>query len=72
VAPVRSATRTSAEAISNPPAQTSERFGAPSACAMARVNNPPATDPRIPPAANNGNSRLAWRVSVTAPATPHT
>ena len=64
-------TRDSRKAPPSPPAQTTRRFSTPIAGASGRVIRPPATDPKIPPAAKIGNNRLAWRVSTTAPAVPH-
>jgi hypothetical protein len=51
--------------------QTTIVLGVPMIRASGAVSRPPITDPRIPPAANSGNSRLACRVSVTVPAIPH-
>ena len=51
-------------------AHTSSRFSAPSQVARGPVINPPTAAPAIPPAANNGKSLFACRVSVTNPAIP--
>ena len=64
---IRDSTNTS----TRPATHTSSRFSVPSTPSSGRVTSPPITEPRIPPAAKIGNRRLAWRVSTTAPATPH-
>ena len=65
-------TRHSATETASAPAQTRSRFSVPITPTSGSVSRPPATEPRISPAANSGNRRFARRVSVTTPAVPQT
>ena len=66
-----SSARPNMKAAASPAAHTRSRFSAPISAASGRVSTPPTTHPRIHPAPNSGNRRLACRVSTTTPYVPH-